>query len=266
MPVLVHANESTAARRRVYFHLVDATDGITPETGEGGGQPQVSSNGGAWTNTGIGTLTHIGNGRCYADLTQALVATAGTAIETRYKSANTAETPGDSVRVVAFDPYDSVRLGVTALPNAAADAAGGLPVSDAGGLDLDAVLSGNTPQTGDAFDRLGAPAGASVSADIAAAQTDLDTITDTGVTATNMRGTDGANTTTPPTAAANAAALLAATADGVAVSTILTNLLSLCVGGKFTYNPNTGVLERFAQDGTTSLGQITLTETGGTPV
>lgn len=126
MPVLVLANEATAGRRRVYFHCVDATDGITPETGEAGGQPQVSTNGGAFTNTGIGTLTHLGNGRYYADLTQALVATAGDSIETRYKSANTAETPGDSVRVVAFDPYDAVRLGLTALPNAAAEASGGL--------------------------------------------------------------------------------------------------------------------------------------------
>jgi hypothetical protein len=42
------------------------------------------------------------------------------------------------VPLVAYDPYDVVRLGLTSLPNAAADAAGGLPISDAGGLDLDA--------------------------------------------------------------------------------------------------------------------------------
>jgi len=123
---IVFANESTASRRRVFFQLVDATDGITPETGEAGGQPQVSSDGAAWTNTGIGTLTSVGNGRYYADLTQTLVATAGTQIETRYKSANTAECPGDSVQVVAYNPYDSVRLGLSALPNAAAEASGGL--------------------------------------------------------------------------------------------------------------------------------------------
>lgn len=41
--------------------------------------------------------------------------------------------------LVAFDPRDSVRLGLTALPNAAADAAGGLPISDAGGLDMDDI-------------------------------------------------------------------------------------------------------------------------------
>ena len=31
-----------------------------------------------------------------------------------------------------------------------------LPISDAGGLDLDGVLSGNTPQTGDAYAAVGA--------------------------------------------------------------------------------------------------------------
>lgn len=39
----------------------------------------------------------------------------------------------------AADPTDTVRFGLTALPNAAADAAGGLPISDAGGLDLDGL-------------------------------------------------------------------------------------------------------------------------------
>lgn len=110
---LVKANEATATRRRVFFHLVNGTDGITAVTTETGGQPQVSSDGGAWTNTGISTLTAVGNGRYYADLTQALVATAGTSIETRYKSANTAECPGDSVMVVAFDPFDAAALGLS---------------------------------------------------------------------------------------------------------------------------------------------------------
>lgn len=39
--------------------------------------------------------------------------------------------------LVAFDINDTVRMGLTALPNAAADAAGGLIISDAGGLDAD---------------------------------------------------------------------------------------------------------------------------------
>jgi hypothetical protein len=102
--MLIQVDEATAAQRRVYFHLVDATDGITAETGENGEQPQISSDGAAWTNTGIGTLTAVGNGRYYADLTAGAVDTVGTVIETRYKSANTAESPGDTARVVSYDP------------------------------------------------------------------------------------------------------------------------------------------------------------------
>lgn len=40
----------------------------------------------------------------------------------------------------AVDLDDGVRAGLTALPNAAANAAGGLPISTAGGLDMDALL------------------------------------------------------------------------------------------------------------------------------
>ena len=43
------------------------------------------------------------------------------------------------IQLINVDLTDSVRMGITALPNAAADAAGGLPISDAGGLDLDAI-------------------------------------------------------------------------------------------------------------------------------
>ncbi len=100
----VKVNESTASRRRVYFQLVDVADGITPANGEAGRQPQISTNGSTWTDTGIGTLTLIGNGRYYADLTQAAVGTAGDIIEARYKRANTAECPGDSLHVWYNDP------------------------------------------------------------------------------------------------------------------------------------------------------------------
>lgn len=115
---LVQGGETTAYRMRVYFQLVDATDGMTPETGETGGQPQISQTGQAWTNTGIGTLTHVGNGRYYADLTAATVAAAnvGRVFLSRYKSANTAECPGDAAVVVAFDPFQTQTQTVSVLP------------------------------------------------------------------------------------------------------------------------------------------------------
>jgi hypothetical protein len=116
-------SETTAARRRVWFYLVDATDGITPETAEGGGQPQISKNGGAWANTSA-TLTAVGNGTYYVELTAGELDTLGKGF-VRYKSGNTAEfsQPFD---VVAANVHDTVRLGLTSLPNAAAEASGGL--------------------------------------------------------------------------------------------------------------------------------------------
>ena len=43
------------------------------------------------------------------------------------------------IQLTSINLNDAVRAGMTALPNAAADAAGGLPISDAGALDLDAL-------------------------------------------------------------------------------------------------------------------------------
>ena len=57
------------------------------------------------------------------------------------------ETYGHASAMHAVDLDDSVRAGLTALPNAAADAAGGLPISDAGGLDLDALNEYVTPSS-----------------------------------------------------------------------------------------------------------------------
>jgi hypothetical protein len=112
---LVKANETYVGRRTVVFDLRQG-DGITPANTEAGGQPQISTNTGsgfgAWTNTGIGTLTFIGNGRYQAVLTQNAVSTAGWFIETRYMSAGTAETPGDSFQVVGFNPADPQAFGI----------------------------------------------------------------------------------------------------------------------------------------------------------
>lgn len=103
----------------------------------------------------------------------------------------------------AADPTDSVRFGLTALPNAAAEAAGGLYTRGSGAGQIAQQANGqadvnlstiktqtvtcaagvtvlasvgtaatSTAQTGDNFARLGAPAGASVSADVAAVKVD----------------------------------------------------------------------------------------------
>lgn len=79
-------------QRRFFLFLVDATDGIIPETGEAGGQPQISKNGAAFANT-VNVLVAVGNGSYYLELAQGEIDTLGW-ILVRYKSANTAEFQG----------------------------------------------------------------------------------------------------------------------------------------------------------------------------
>ena len=113
-------SEATAARRRFPVFLVDATDGITAETGEAGGQSQISKNGGAFANT-TATLTAIGNGAYYVELTATELDTAGDII-VRYKSANTAEfdAPGDVLgsNIHSSVPAVNVTQWLGATPNA----------------------------------------------------------------------------------------------------------------------------------------------------
>ena len=148
--IRITKNEATAARRRVCFHCVDAADGITAETGEAGGQPQVSVDGGAWTNTGIGTLVSIGNGRYYAELTQALTNTDYAVISTRYKSANTAEALGDTAVVdklvedaaAAKTLLENETYGLSAIETLVDDLESRLTATRAGYLDnLDVAVS-----------------------------------------------------------------------------------------------------------------------------
>jgi len=139
MALLINAGETTAANKRIYFHCVDATDGLTPETGEAGGQPQIATNGAAFTNTGIGVLVAVGNGRYYAELTDGAVDTTGRVIESRYKSAETAEALGTTVQVVAFDPHEITDLGLTNL-----DAAVSTRSTLAAGAEMDWVDAPNS--------------------------------------------------------------------------------------------------------------------------
>lgn len=127
---LIRIAEPTAARRRLYFHLVQA-DGITPATGEAGGQPQVSLDGGAFANTGITPLVAIGSGRYYAEID---APAAEAHYETRYKSAGTAECPGDSAESAWALPGDEGTFSTVA-------AGATSPTGFTGGANLAAVAS-----------------------------------------------------------------------------------------------------------------------------
>lgn len=118
-------SEATAAQRRFPVYLVDVTDGITPEDGENGGQPQVSENGAAFANTS-GVLVFLAEGFYYVELTAAELGTLGM-LTIRYKSANTVEF-NLTGQVVAFDPYAAYALASVATETRLAELdAGNLP-------------------------------------------------------------------------------------------------------------------------------------------
>jgi len=129
---LLQQSEATGAQARLFFHAVDATDGIAAETGLTG-TGRISKNGAATAATSA-SIVEIDStnmpGRYYIQLTAGELDTVGI-IEFRYKAAACAEVVARA-QVVPFDPYDSVRAGLTALPNAAAGAAGGLPTDSTG--------------------------------------------------------------------------------------------------------------------------------------
>jgi len=177
--------------------MVDSSDHITGKTGL---SPTVTiSKAGASFAAPSGAVTEIGNGWYKVAGNSTDTNTLG---EILLHATATGADPydGKAAQIVSFNPADAVRLGLTALPNAAPDAAGGLPISDAGGLDMDSIKSDSAAiktqtdkmaftvanqidcnvidwksstapaMTGDAFARLGAPTGVSISADIAAVQ------------------------------------------------------------------------------------------------
>lgn len=87
-----------------------------------------------------GGILHIGGGYYRVDLPDAAVASGADGVLV-FGTVTGMVVIAAYHPLVAYDPQDTVRMGLAALPNAAADAAGGLPISDAGGLDLDAALA-----------------------------------------------------------------------------------------------------------------------------
>lgn len=139
-----------------------------------------------------------------------------------------------NVLTTAADPSDTVRFGLTALPNAAAEASGGLYTRGTGAGQIAQDANGNiranidtiktqtvtcaagvtvlasvgtaatsTAQTGDTFARLGAPAGASTAADIAAINAKTTNLPASPASTTNITAgtiTTVTNLTNAPTA------------------------------------------------------------------
>lgn len=112
----------------IVFLMVDNTDHVTGKTGL---TPVVtlSKNGGAFA-AAAGTVSEVGNG---------WYALAGNATDRNtlgslavHATGVGADPSDDLYVVVPWDPFDAVRMGLTALPNANAAAANGLPTNGTG--------------------------------------------------------------------------------------------------------------------------------------
>jgi len=140
---------------------------------------------------------------------------------------------------------DVVRMGLTALPNAAADGVGGLPISDAGGLDLDTRLDTNIGSRMATFTYT--PERGTDSALLAANYTP-ERGTDSALLASNYvaeRGTDSALLAANYTAerGTNDAALASTALSNATWTNTLAGYLDTNIGSRmatFTYTPERG--------------------------
>ena len=168
----------------INLSIIDSTDG-TPETGvvfDTTGidlwyrrETEVSTD---ITEATLAALTtahtdggflHINDGVYRLDLPDAACATGVTGVQIG-GTVTGMVVLGPYIELVSYDPYDTVRLGLTALPNAIPQAAGGLITSTAGSLNLDAMntnINDIETDTADMQPKLGAPS-ADLAADIAA--------------------------------------------------------------------------------------------------
>jgi hypothetical protein len=138
----IYRSSNSLSLNRVPIWLV-GSDGTSPATGEAAGQPQICwhARGTATVNTS-GTLSAVSAnaGLYHVELTASEISCLGV-FSVHYRSANAiAQTVFG--KIVNYDSGDSVRFGQFALPNAAAEAAGGLITNGTGAGQL-AVSSGS---------------------------------------------------------------------------------------------------------------------------
>jgi hypothetical protein len=115
---------------KIKFLLVSSTDHVTPVTGATC-TILICTEGGSFT-AATGTTTEVGNG-WYSYASSTIEANVLGAL-LLHATASGADPSDKEVQIVAFNPGDAVRLGLTALPNANAGAVNGVPTSgDASG-------------------------------------------------------------------------------------------------------------------------------------
>lgn len=124
--MLVKQSDTT---KPIEFLMIDSADHISGKTGLTV-TVTLSKNGGAF-GAAAGTVAEISAGWYKLTPTSADTGTLG-GLQLHATAIGADPTDKDCL-VVAFDPYDPVRYGLTALPNAAAGANGGLPTGNASG-------------------------------------------------------------------------------------------------------------------------------------
>ena len=126
MSYAIQLNESNASRRVLYMWGV-GSNGTTPANGETGGQPTFSIGGVTKGSTnGVLSAFSANAGQYFVVLSSSNVSVIGQGL-VRYNSASCLET-ATPFQVVGYDSGDSMRLGLFAMPNAAAGASGGVPL------------------------------------------------------------------------------------------------------------------------------------------
>lgn len=161
--------------RNVVVFLVDSTDHVTGKTGMAASLTITESKNGAAFASTTPTVTERGNGWYSIALTATNTNTLGD--YALHITASGADPIDVAMQVVALNVADAVRAGLTALPNANAGVATGLPIvhasSGGGGILLG---SGGQPQSNVTLWQGSAPANLSssnVQVSVAAMQTDV---------------------------------------------------------------------------------------------
>lgn len=119
MQQMLKQSESTAARRRLVFACVDATDNKTPKTGLtfAAGELKLSKNGATEANpTNTAVSVEIGGGLYYVELTAAELDTLGF-LTLRVNNKSGVANSAALVQVVAIDVFNATNLGLSTLAN-----------------------------------------------------------------------------------------------------------------------------------------------------
>jgi hypothetical protein len=121
--------KTSSSSRPLLFLMIDAVDHVSAKVGLAPAVT-ISKNGGAFS-LPAGSVSEIGNGWYQVAGHAADSSTPGPLV--LHATAAGADPTDVQYEVVAFDPADATRLGLSALPAIAAGGSGGLPTGDASG-------------------------------------------------------------------------------------------------------------------------------------